>query len=52
MCYTYPRGAPTSACSTMVPDHGVDSADCDSNYQITADQTTFDQNGVVTSKYI
>jgi hypothetical protein len=49
--YHYPTGAPTQACTTMIPGHNVSSQACSANYIIQADKTQYYTNDTVRSKY-
>lgn len=45
-----PDGAPNSACSNMLPNHGGSSQTCSSIYAIEADKSSFGINEAVQSK--
>ncbi len=49
--HNYPNGAPSGACPTMVPGHGVNSQQCSTKYIIQSDKSQYYTNDTILSKY-
>ena len=50
-CHAYPSGAPSSACSKMIPDHGVPPQNTSSPYVIILSSSNFTNQDNLTSEF-
>ncbi len=48
--YSYPEGAPTGVCTSMMPDHDVVPKQCESKYIIQSENSEYNTNEIIPSK--